>query len=87
MKLDKNYVVKNILGNVVVIPIAQAYMDNKKIIQLDTEGTFFIKHIAAKKSEDEIIDLYSDLFSEDLETAKEKLEQFLQYGKDNGFIE
>ena len=87
MKIGKDYVVKNIVGNTVVIPIGQAYMDGKSIMRLDTEGTFFVKHIVTSKGEEEILDLYSDLFSEDLETAKEKLDEFLEYGRKIGFIE
>lgn len=87
MKLTDNYVVKKIVGNTVVIPIGQAYMDGKESICLNTEGTFFVKHIVAGMSEEEILDLYSDLFSEDLDEAKEKLDEFLEYGRTKGFIE
>ncbi len=87
MKLTDTYVVKKIVGNTVVIPIGQSYMDGKENICLDTEGTFFVKHIVAGKSEDEIIDLYADLFSEDYDIAREKLDEFLEYGRNQGFIE
>jgi hypothetical protein len=87
MKLTDTYVVKKIVGNTVVIPIGQAYMDGKENICLNTEGTFFVKHIVAGKSEEEIIDLYADLFSEDFDIAREKLDEFLEYGRKQGFIE
>ena len=86
MKLTDDYVVKKIVGNTVVIPIGQAYMDGKENISLNTEGTFFIKHIIAGMTEEEILDLYSDLFSEDLDIAKEKLDEFFEYGKSKGFL-
>ena len=87
MKLAKDYIVKNIVGNTVVIPIGQAYIDGMKILSLDTEGTFFVRHIIAGKNEEQILDLYSDLFSEDLDIAREKMENFLSYGREKGFIE
>ena len=87
MKLSNDYVVKNIVGNTVVIPVGQTYIDGKNNIILDTEGKFFVKNIIANKTEDEILDLYSDLFSEDLEEAKEKLDEFLSNGRKIGFIE
>ena len=87
MKLTDTYVVKKIVGNTVVIPIGQSYMDGKENICLDTEGTFFVKHIVAGKSEDEIIDLYADLFSEDIDDARYEFEKFVEHGVEKGFLE
>ena len=78
--------VKDIVGNKVVIPIGQVLVSGGKNIRLNTEGAFFIKHIVANKSEKEIIDLYSELFSVDTEVAKEELDEFYEYGKECGFL-
>ena len=49
MKLKEGYVVKDIVGNVVVIPIGQVLMDGGKNIRLNSEGAFFIRHILKLK--------------------------------------
>lgn len=87
MKIKEGYVVKDIIGNVVVIPIGQAYIQGKDHIRLNSEGAFFVRHIIAGKSEEEIVDLYSDLFSEDYDYSQEELNKFLEYGIQCGFIE
>ena len=87
MKLNDGYVVKNIVGNVVVIPIGQMLVNGVENIVLDTEGAFFIRHILAGKNEDEITDLYADLFSEDIDDAIEKYNRFIEYALENGFLD
>lgn len=87
MKLKEGYVVKDIVGNVVVIPIGQVLMDGGKNIRLNSEGAFFIRHILAGKNDEEITNLYSELFSEDLDRAREELEGFIEYAVSCGFLE
>ena len=86
MRLAKDFVVKNIVGNIVIIPIGQVLVNGAKNIRLNTEGAFFIKHIIQEKKEEEILELYSELFSVDLETAKEDLDGFIEYGEKCGFL-
>ena len=87
MKLKDGYVVKDIVGNIVVIAIGQVLMDGGKNIRLNSEGAFFMRHIIAGKTDEEIMNLYSELFSEDLDTAKEELDGFIQYGVHCGFLD
>ena len=87
MKLAEDYVVKNIVGNIVIIPVGQALLNGAKNIKLGAEGAFFIKYLVQEKTEDEILNLYSELFAVDLETAKEDYDGFIEYGKKIGFIE
>ena len=70
----------------VIIPVGQVLVNGAKNIRLSTEGAFFIKHILQEKKEEEILELYSDLFSVDLETAREDLDGFLEYGMKCGFL-
>lgn len=87
MKLAQDYVVKNIVGNMVIIPVGQVLVNGGKNIRLTTEGGFFIKFILQGKTEEQILELYSDLFSVDPEEAKEDYEGFIEYGKNIGFLE
>lgn len=87
MRIKEDYVVKDILGSVVIIPIGQRYMNNEKNIYLNSEGAFFVRNIKAGKSEEDIVDLYSDLFSADIDDAKYELDKFIKYGIECGFID
>ncbi len=87
MRIKDDYVVKDILGNIVIIPIGQNYMNKAENIYLNSEGAFFIRNIKAGKNEEEIVDLYADLFSEDIDDARYEFEKFVEHGVEKGFLE
>ena len=87
MKIKDDYIVKDILGNVVIIPIGQNYINKAENIFLNSEGAFFIRNIKSGKNEEEIADLYADLFSEDIDDARLELQKFIKKGIDKGFLE
>lgn len=87
MRIKDDYVVKDILGSIVIIPIGQNYINKVENIYLNSEGAFFVRNIKAGKNEEEIADLYADLFSEDIDDARYELTKFVENGVAKGFLE
>jgi hypothetical protein len=54
LRIKDDYVVKDILGSIVIIPIGQNYINKVENIYLNSEGAFFVRNIKAGKNEEEI---------------------------------
>ena len=86
MKIKDGFVVRDIMGQCVVVATGDASESFSGMIKLNDTGKDIWEGVAAGKSEEEIIDQIVEDYDVDKERAKDSVSKFIADMKDKGFI-
>ncbi|MBR3173753.1 MAG: PqqD family protein [Eubacterium sp.] len=86
MKIKDGFVVRDIMGQCVVVATGEASESFSGMIKLNDTGKDIWEGVAAGKSEEEIIDQIVEDYDVDKERAKDSVSKFIADMKDKGFI-
>ena len=88
MKISKDYLLKSVAGNIVVVPVGDKALDFNAIIHLNEVGSFIFKLLQENDlNKDEIVSKLLDEYEIDKETATKDVEAFLCKLKENKILE
>lgn len=87
MKLKGEFVLREIAGEVILVPVGQTALDFNGIITLNQTGVEIWKGLQEEKSREQILEELLEQFEVSRETAQADMETFLQYLNENGLIE
>lgn len=77
MKLKKKFLVRDILGEIVLVPIGKSNESFNGMITMNEIGKFIWDNIESAKDEEEILQKILDQYEVDREVAKADLDEFL----------
>lgn len=86
MRIKDGFVVRDIMGQCVVVATGEASEDFSGMIKLNDTGKDIWQGVADGKSEEEIVKLIVQEYDVDEEHAKASVEKFVEDMKDKGFI-
>lgn len=89
MVIQDGYIMKDIVGNKVIIPIGQNIIDNKSILHLNESGAYILNHCTEEITYEELLQkLIEKYASEDSEkeVLQQDLDDFLAKAKTLGVI-
>ena len=86
MKIKDGFVVRDIMGQCVVVATGEASESFSGMIKLNDTGKDIWEGVAAGKSEAEITDKIVEDYDVDKERAKASVSKFITDMKDKGFI-
>ena len=86
MEIKDGFVVRDIMGQCVVVATGEASESFSGMIKLNDTGKDIWEGVAAGKSEEEIIDQIVEDYDVDKERAKDSVSKFIADMKDKGFI-
>ena len=86
MRIKDGFVVRDIMGQCVVVATGEASEDFSGMIKLNDTGKDIWEGVAAGKSEAEITDKIVEDYDVDKERAKASVSKFIVDMKDKGFI-
>ena len=86
MKIKDGFVVRDIMGQCVVVATGEASQDFSGMIKLNDTGKDIWEGVASGKSEDEIVDFIVSEYDVEENRAKDSVKKFLTDMKDKGFI-
>ncbi len=86
MKIKDGFVVRDIMGQCVVVATGEASQDFSGMIKLNETGKDIWEGVASGKSEDEIVDFIVSEYDVEENRAKDSVKKFLTDMKDKGFI-
>ena len=86
MRVKDGFVVREIMGQCVVVSTGEAAETFSGMIKLNDTGKDIWEGVAAGKSEDEIIDSIVSEYDVDREHAEESVKKFIEDMKSKGFI-
>ncbi len=87
MKIKKGFAKREIAGSFVVVPVGSTIREFNGMITLNESGSFFwdcfLKDITAQQA----VDMVTNEYDVDRETAAKDVEKFIKLLKDNNLIE
>ena len=77
MELKKKFVLRNIVGETILVPIGQNSEAFNGLIAINELGKFIWENIESSKDEDELLQRILDEYEVDKDVAKADLDEFL----------
>ena len=86
MKLKKDFILREIMGDVVLVPINQSTSQVNGLITVNELGKFIWENLEKVQDENDLLQLILDEYEVDRDVAKKDLDEFLQVLKDMDII-
>lgn len=86
MNIKKEFIVRDIAGDYILVPYGQTTLDFNGIVTMNDMGRFIWENIEKAKDEDELLEFILDEYEVEREVAKADLDEFLQVLKDAEII-
>ncbi len=87
MKIKDGFLLRNIAGNFVVVPVGKENIDFNGMVSLNGTGAFLFEKMQAGITEEELIQALMQEFEVSEETAKEDVKLFIQKVEREGLFE
>lgn len=87
MKVKEGYLLKEVAGNVIVVPTGDAAINFDGIINLNETGAFLWKSLESEKEPKEILKAFLEEYDVDEETAKKDIELFINQMYKEGLLD
>lgn len=87
MKVKKGYLVREIAGCNIVVPVGERVIDFKGIMTLNDTGSFIWKCLSDDISYDQLLSSILDEYEIDEITAKADLDEFVDKARESGVLE
>ncbi|MCB5720690.1 MAG: PqqD family protein [Clostridium sp.] len=86
MKLKKDFILREIMGDVVLVPINQSTSQFNGLITVNELGKFIWENLEKVQDENDLLQLILDEYEVERDVAKKDLDEFLQVLKDMDII-
>lgn len=86
MKLKMQFILRDIVGETVLVPINESTSSFNGLITVNELGKFIWENIESAKDEDELLQRILDEYEVERDVAKKDLDEFLQVLKDMDII-
>lgn len=86
MRIKDGFLLREIAGTFVVVPIGERVIDFKGMMTLNDIGAFIWENMQEECSFDDVLNVILENYDIDADTAKSDLEEFLAHMKKNGAI-
>lgn len=87
MKIKKGYLLREIAGSYIVVPVGERVIDFKGIMTLNDTGNFIWKCLSDDVSYNQLLTSILDEYEIDEATAKSDLDEFLKLAHEGGVLE
>ena len=82
MKLKMQFILRDIVGETVLVPINESTSSFNGLITINELGKFIWENLEKVETEEELLQLILNEYEVDEDTAKKDLDEFLQVIKD-----
>ena len=86
MKLNKNFMIRDIAGETILVPTGEVSQNFNGMITLNEVATFILENIEQCANEDELVQKVLEEFEIDENTARKDMLEFLNQLLYNGII-
>lgn len=86
MKRNKDFMLREIAGEVVLVPTGEATQNFNGLITLNEVAAFIWKHLDEAKTEEKLAEMILGEFDTDRETAEGDVQRFLQALYEQGMV-
>ena len=86
MKIKKEFTVRDLYGEDVLVPVGETAKSFKGIIKMNNIGRFIWENLEKVETEDEIVSMVVDKYDLELTQAKNDVDDFIKYLKNVDII-
>lgn len=86
MKISKEFVLREIAENYIVVPFGENAISFKAMITLNKTGAFLWKQLEEERTEEELLANMLEEYDIESETAKADIGQFIEKLETNGIL-
>ena len=86
MDVKKEFIVREIAGDYILVPYGQTSLDFNGIVTMNEIGRFIWENIEKAEDEDELLDFILDEYEVERDVAKADLDEFLKILRDAEII-
>ena len=86
MKIKDGYLLREVAGSNIVVPVGEGTMDFSGVITLNDVGAFLWKNLEEDVSEEELVQRVLEEYDTDEETARKDVAEYMTSLKGAGFI-
>ena len=87
MKIRKEFVLREIAGDYIIIPTGKTTLAFKGLITVNEVGAALWKMLQSEKSLDELVKAILDEYDVEESVAREDIQDFLETLRENGILE
>lgn len=88
MKIKDQFLIKNVAGRIIVVPVGSAALDFNAVVSLNETGAFLFNELQKEDlSETELADKLCAEYEVDRETAEKDIARFIEKVADAGMTE
>ena len=78
MKIDKQFILRKIAGDYVIIPTGKTALEFNGMITVNEQGAFLWQQLFGETTEEQLVDALLNEYDVDSQTAQEDVSEFLQ---------
>lgn len=86
MRINKDYVVRKVAGETMLIPVGRSVIEHNGIFTLSEGGAFIYDRLCEGKTRDEIVEAMKAEFDADEATIRSDADEFIRSLLDAGII-
>ena len=87
MKIKEGFILRNVAGSNVVVPVGQATVDFNGMMSLNDTGAFLFDKLTKGTTEEQLISDLMDEYSIDKELATKDVKDFIEKVESEGLFE
>lgn len=87
MKIKEGFMLRDVAGSAVVVPMGKAAVDFNGMVTLNEMGAFLWKHLEEETTEEDLLKAVLDEYDATEEQAKQGIGKFLKTLRDENFID
>ncbi len=87
MKIKENYILREVAGSSIVVPVGDAQMSFNGIMTLNDVGTFIWKILENGADREQIIDSVLETYDVERKKAEQDIDKYLNKLRDKNLIE
>ncbi len=87
MKIKAGFILKNVAGSNLIVPIGENLVDFSQMITINETGAFLFEKLTVGAELDELATAMTEEYDIDFETAKADAEKFVELLSSEGMLE
>lgn len=87
MKIEKEFILREIAGDYVIVPVGEAAVQFNGMISVNETGATIWKCLQEETDTDQIVQVLTEEYDVDDETARKDVEEFTSMLRKNGILD
>jgi hypothetical protein len=87
MKIKDGFILKEVAGNFLVVPVGEQLVDFSKMVTVNETGAFLWQYLSEGETVESLTESILNEYDIDKDTAQKDIDEFVKLLSDNGIME